>query len=196
MGLTHSKSVSLFRIIYSPRASAAVIRFLGSIINILLMRSFAPVDIDGHGELFKSSLPAKIASNMPFSVSKKQKTYWFHHQLSKENSNKICSDSKILVSGLVKMHLFVEFPPQISLVANGQRQLNCNYFTYQPKKEGPHLEGCTKWLQHSRHPSPSHSSDATPLVPHSMHFLQYPCTLSLENVIQVHFFGISDWRTL
>jgi hypothetical protein len=103
MGLTHSKSVSLITVIYSPRASAAVIRFLGSIINILLMRSFAPVDIDGHGELFKSSLPAKIASNMPFSVSK-NKTYWFHHQLSKENSNKICSDSKKLVSwGLVTL---------------------------------------------------------------------------------------------
>lgn len=52
-----------------PRASAAVIRFLGSFVNIFLIRSFAWPDMEGHGELCKSRLPSKIASNMPFSVS-------------------------------------------------------------------------------------------------------------------------------
>lgn len=32
----------------------AVIRFLGSFINILLIRSFAEADVEGHGALSKS----------------------------------------------------------------------------------------------------------------------------------------------
>lgn len=53
-----------------PRTSAAVILFLVSFVNIFLMRSFAALDIEGHGALSKSSLPSIIASNIPFSVSK------------------------------------------------------------------------------------------------------------------------------
>jgi hypothetical protein len=72
---TQSRAVSLLncsqRIIYSPRASAAVIRFLGFTVNILVIRSFALADIEGHGELCKSSLASRIAANMAFLVSKK-----------------------------------------------------------------------------------------------------------------------------
>lgn len=51
------------------RASSAVIRFLGSIVNIFLTRSFAEVEIEGHGDDSKSNWPLTISSNMPFSVS-------------------------------------------------------------------------------------------------------------------------------
>lgn len=52
-----------------PRTSAAVILFLGSFVNIFLMRSFAASDIEGHGALCKSSFPSIMESNIPFSVS-------------------------------------------------------------------------------------------------------------------------------
>lgn len=55
--------------LYLRRASSAVIRFLGSIVNIFLTRSFAEVDIEGHGDDSKSNWPLTISSNMPFSVS-------------------------------------------------------------------------------------------------------------------------------
>jgi len=53
-----------------PSASAAVILFLGSLINIFLIKSFALSDIVGQGEVSRSSFPSKIASNIVFSVSK------------------------------------------------------------------------------------------------------------------------------
>lgn len=52
-----------------PSASAAVILFLGSTVNIFLMRSLAGADMEGHGALCKSSLACKTASNIAFSVS-------------------------------------------------------------------------------------------------------------------------------
>jgi hypothetical protein len=42
------------------------------------MRSFALSDMEGHGEETKSSSPANIASNMPFSVSAQIRK--FYHQ--------------------------------------------------------------------------------------------------------------------
>ena len=45
-------------------------RFLGSRVNIFLIKSFAAAEIEGHGALSRSSLPSKIDSNMALSVSK------------------------------------------------------------------------------------------------------------------------------
>lgn len=53
-----------------PSASAAVIRFLGSLANIFLIKSFALSDIVGQGEDSRSKFPSKTASNIVFSVSK------------------------------------------------------------------------------------------------------------------------------
>ena len=64
------------------------------------MRSFALADIEGHGGLWKSSLPSKIASNMAFSVSEKKKLIHTSIVEIKSEQN-TCSDSKISVFGLV-----------------------------------------------------------------------------------------------
>ena len=67
------------------------------------MRSFALADIEGHGELCKSSLPSEIALNMAFSVSeKKKKKKKIHTSIVEIKSEQnTCSDSKISVFGLV-----------------------------------------------------------------------------------------------
>lgn len=53
-----------------PSASAAVIRVLGSLANIFLIKSFALSDIEGQGEDSRSNCPSSTASNIVFSVSK------------------------------------------------------------------------------------------------------------------------------
>lgn len=54
-----------------PSTSAAVIRFLGSCVNILLTRSLALLEMEGHGSDAKSISPRNTSSNIPFSFSEK-----------------------------------------------------------------------------------------------------------------------------
>ena len=61
---------------FLPRASAAVILFLGSTVNIFLTRSFALGEMESHGALCKSSLASETALKISFSVSN---TFVYQH---------------------------------------------------------------------------------------------------------------------
>jgi len=72
-----------------PRTCAAVNLSLGSEFNMLLTRSFAEGEIEGHGSLVKSTWPLRMALNIPCSDSGKPNHFFSskHHRCRKKNED-------------------------------------------------------------------------------------------------------------